>query len=76
MEFVYANSDSMVSWGPTGSTVLIRPNQIWFADDPFVLARPDLFSATPLVAHSTTGRLAPDPTPVSAAVRTGRGRRG
>lgn len=67
MEFVYSANDGMVSWGPTGSTVHMRPNDIWFADDPFVQDRPDLFSATPLVAHSTQNREVPPVTPVQRA---------
>jgi hypothetical protein len=76
MEFVYAANDGMVSWGPTGSTVHMRPNDIWFADDPFVVARPDLFSVTPLVAHSTQNRVAPPATPVGAAQPVKRAARG
>lgn len=65
MEFVYSVNDGNVSWGPLGSTVHMRPNDIWRGDDPFVLARPDLFSATPLRVHSTQGIEAPAATPVA-----------
>lgn len=64
MEFVFSANDGIVLWG-NGSTVKMVPNQIWFADDPFVLARPDLFSSTPLVVHSTVGREAPAKTPLN-----------
>jgi len=67
MKFVYAASDGVVMWGQPPapkSVVRLTPNEIWYADDPFVQARPDLFSATPLVVHSTQGRDAPERTPV------------
>jgi len=66
VEFVYSVNDGFVTWGPTGSSIRMRPNDIWHADDPFVVARPDLFSATPVTVHSTIGKPAPDPTPVAA----------
>lgn len=64
MEFVYSANDGDVLNNVSGGNIRMRPNDIWFADDPFVVARPDLFSATPLVVHSTTGRAAPPATPV------------
>lgn len=64
MEYVYSANDGLVSWGPTGSSIRMRPNDVWHADDPFVLARPDLFSATPVIVHSTEGRESPATTPV------------
>lgn len=66
MEFVYSANDGNVAWG-NGSWVAMRPNDIWYADDPFVLARPDLFSATPLIVHSTQSRDNPPVTPVQRA---------
>lgn len=75
MEFVYSANDGLVRWGDT--RVPLRPNEIWFADDPFVQARPDLFSATPLTVHSTEGRPAPVATPLGPALAPKvRGRRG
>lgn len=62
MEFVYANSDGFVRWGE--STVRLNPGEVWWADDPFVVDRPDLFSSTPPTVHGTTGRPHPDPTPI------------
>lgn len=65
-DFVYAavaDGGQFVLYAPTGSVMLQR-GEPWFADDPFVLARPDLFSSTPPVVRSTTGRLAPEPQPV------------
>lgn len=80
MKFVYSANEGQVLW-TTGSRVPMHVNQVWFADDPFVLARPDLFSATPLVVHSTEGRDAPPHTPLdlaaagAAEARPARGRR-
>lgn len=65
MEFVFSANDGVVLWS-SGSTVRMRPNDVWFADDPFVVARPELFSATPLQVYSTAGRLAPPRTPIEA----------
>ena len=78
MEFVYSANDGDVLNNVSGGTIRMRPNDIWFADDPFVLSRPTLFSATPLVVHSTTGREAPPTTPlelVSVEAPKPRGRR-
>lgn len=73
MDYVYSANDGLVLWGPSGSSITMRPNDVWWADDPFVLARPDLFSQTPLVVHSTAGRQAPGHTPLDAK-RKARGR--
>lgn len=76
-EFVYAAAGdplSIITWGPRGNAVTIHRGDVWWADDPFVLARPDLFSSTPLIAHSTIGRDSPEPTPLSEPKRRGRGR--
>lgn len=72
MEFVYSANNGHVAWGPTGSTVHMAPDDIWFADDPFVLARPDLFSSTPQRVHSTQGReaLVSTPLPVQPKKKT------
>ena len=85
MEFVFSANDGVVLW-TSGSTIRMKPNDVWFADDPFVVARPELFSTTPLQAYSTTGRQAPGHTPIGVdagvtaeaaveVVRRGRGRR-
>lgn len=63
MEFVFANMDGLVLNSGAGQVMLHR-GDVWFADDPFVQARPELFSETPLFVHSTTGRLTPPATPV------------
>lgn len=65
MEFVYSVNNGNVAWGP-GSTVNMSPDDVWFADDPFVVARPDLFSQTPLRAHSTIGRDVGPATPLTS----------
>lgn len=64
--YVYANNDGLVLNEVTGGTVMLTPGQVWFADDPFVQSRRDLFSATPTLVHSTSGRQALTPTPVEA----------
>ena len=76
MEFVFPLCDPCsVAWGVGGQWV--DPKQAWFADDPFVLAHPDMFSLVPPVVRSTTGRSAerqpltaqPAAAPVVAAAR-------
>lgn len=68
MEFVFANMDGLVlNHQGDGASVMLRRGDVWFADDPFVVSRPELFSATPLTAYSTAGRTAPAPTPVTVA---------
>lgn len=57
MEYVFALPGSLsVAWG-TGGTWLVR-GEAWFADDPFVKAHPEMFSRTPPIVRSTTGRIA------------------
>lgn len=66
MEFVFANMDGLVlNYQGDGANVMLHRGDAWFADDPFVVRRPELFSATPLVAFSTVGRLAPPATPLN-----------
>lgn len=73
MEFVYSNNDGVVAWGP-GSSIRMQVDDIWWADDAFVLDRPDLFSTTPIKPHSSAGRDYPPATPVEPVKR--RGKRG
>jgi hypothetical protein len=75
MEFVYSNNHGLVAWGP-GSSIMMTRNEVWYADDPFVLARPDLFSTTPVIVHSTIGKDSPAPTPVETGKRRKAGARG
>lgn len=62
--YVYANTDGRVANTATGGNVMLRPGEAWFADDPFVQSRLDLFSATPTIVHSTVGRTPVPATPV------------
>ncbi len=62
--YVYANTDGRVANNATGGAVMLRPGDCWFADDPFVQSRLDLFSATPTIVHSTIGRQPAPATPV------------
>lgn len=63
--YVYANNDGLVLNESSGGTVMMRPGDVWFADDPFVVSRPDLFSASPTLVHSTQGRQSLPATPVT-----------
>jgi hypothetical protein len=53
MRFAFANVASFVSWH--GETVILNLNDPWDAADPFVRARPDLFSDRPTFVHHTSG---------------------
>jgi hypothetical protein len=64
MEFVYSAVDTVVPYGLPGGTIRLLVDDRWFADDPFVIARPDLFSATPQIVHSTVGRDGPGATAI------------
>lgn len=66
MEYVYANFAGTVLYAPTGA-VEMGVGDVWFADDPFVAARKDLFSSTPPIVRSTAGREAPPATPLGAS---------
>jgi hypothetical protein len=69
VEFVFANMDGLIlNHQGDGANVMLRRGDVWFADDPFVVRRPEMFSATPLVAYSTVGRVAPTPTPLAVPV--------
>ena len=51
MSYVYPNCVAVVRH--EGGRVRLNPDQKWHAEDPFVLARPELFTDTPKdVAHS------------------------
>lgn len=49
----FANASTMVSW--RGESVVLAVDQVWHADDPFVVDRPDLFSDLPTFVHRTNG---------------------
>lgn len=71
--YVYANNDGLVLNEASGGTVMMRPGDVWIAADPFVMSRPDLFSATPTVVHSTMGDQRPPATPVEVTKKRTRG---
>lgn len=72
MKVVFANTEGLV----VDAGVMLHVDDHWLADHPFVVSRPELFSATPLFAHSPTGRVALPPTPVIAeAVEAPKARR-
>jgi len=66
MEYVYSANDGMVQNNVAGGSVFMRPGEVWRADDPFVLARPELFSAVPTVLHSTLDLPQLEPVPLDA----------
>jgi hypothetical protein len=70
-EYVWASNEGRVLYAPTGA-VEMTYGQAWFADDPFVISRPDLFSKTPVIVQSTVGKVAPDPTALDAKRRSKR----
>jgi len=49
--YVYPNCEAVVNW--QGSRVRINQTQAWRADDPFVKARPELFSPDPVRVSSS-----------------------
>jgi hypothetical protein len=64
--YVYSANEGLVLNEVQGGTVMMRRGEVWRADDPFVLARPDLFSQTPTVLHSTLGLPQLAVTPIGA----------
>lgn len=67
MEYVFAVSEGLVLNEVDGGTVMMHRGEVWWADDPFVAARPELFSSTPLMVRGTAGQVPPAPTPVVPA---------
>ena len=66
--YVYSANEGLVANNVTGGSVMMRHGDVWYADDPFVKSRPDLFSATPTKVYGTVPRVE-DP----LAARRGRG---
>lgn len=66
MDYVYSNNEGLVLNNVNGGSVFMTKGEVWRAADPFVLARPDLFSTTPTVLHSTQGEPQLEPTPLDA----------
>jgi hypothetical protein len=51
MEYVF--SQAACSFEYDGRTINLTPDQVWDANDPVVVAHPDLFAAAPLRVHRT-----------------------
>ena len=49
---MYASAECVVRW--EGLSIHLTPGAPWDASDPFVRARPELFSETPTTIHRTT----------------------
>ena len=65
MKLVYALSTCSTKNPVTGLIVRLVEAEPWAADDPFVVARPELFSDEPQKVRRT----APAPKPVEAATK-------
>lgn len=63
-EYVHPNCAAVVLH--KGGRVRLNPADTWDKEDPFVKARPDLFSADPIVVAHSTGF---DPAAVERATR-------
>ena len=64
MDYVYANNDGLVLNEVQGGSVMMTPNDVWDRDHPFVQARRDLFSATPVRVITLAGLQQLPATPV------------
>ena len=66
MNLVYAKATVWVS-----SSVQLREGEAWYADDPLVKRRPDLFTDTPRIVRTTLSRqqIAEREAPVEQATR-------
>jgi hypothetical protein len=73
-EYVYPNCVSTVLYN--GGRVRLHPTQQWKSDDPFVKARPEFFSETPLVAAHSDGYTVEQATAAPGEKRTVRRPRG
>lgn len=74
MEYVFALPDACsVAYGTVG--VWVSKDEAWFADDPFVEAHPEMFSAIPPRPRSTVGRSV-EQVPLSQVASTARKGRG
>ena len=51
--FKFAKASAMIGW--KGNPISLVEGSIWRADDPFVVAHPDMFSDTPSVLESSGG---------------------
>ena len=71
-DICYALSTLSTANHANGVLIHMTEGEVWAADDPFVLARPDLFSDSPPVIRRT----APAPAPIEAATKAPGERRG
>lgn len=55
MPIVYAQSTCATQNPATGLLVSLHANEPWDADDPFVRARPDLFTDSPQLRRTVDG---------------------
>lgn len=51
--FKFCSQSSIIGW--KGQTLHLRAGSVWRADDPFVVAHPELFSDVPQVLESSSG---------------------
>lgn len=58
MQIVYAAA-ACSSRNTDGTPVRLIAGEAWWADDPFVLAHPELFSSVPPVIRGTTSQTRP-----------------
>lgn len=62
-DICYAKSSLSTGNPANGVIINMTEGEVWAADDPFVLARPDLFTDSPPLIRRT----APAPAPIEAA---------
>lgn len=51
--FKYAKESVVIGW--KGQTLSVRANSVWPADDPFVVAHPELFADSPEHVETSSG---------------------
>jgi len=62
-DICFAKSSLSTGNPANGTLIFLVEGEVWAADDPFVVARPDLFTDSPPVIRRT----APAPAPVETA---------
>lgn len=72
--YVWSKTASVVRWND--GIVRLSLDQVWLADDPFVKAHPDLFTAAPPLASTTTNPRGVVVRPVESATRAPGEKRG
>ena len=73
MNIVYATT-SCSSRNPDGTPARLIQGEAWWADDPFVIAHPDLFRGTPPIVRGTTSQTRPVETATAVPGMKRRGR--